>query len=138
MNEVLLWKKIYFFDPSEYFELFVLGFGILGIDIIWLLFQCITFFLLNLTESIVVDLALICSFSRMRGHLNLGNMKPDEVPEDTVKAVAETLKTSTCLKLSEDGEFFIFYFLFSRLLLFLYSILVSKIMQLMKGNRIYV
>ena len=74
----------------------------------------------------------------MRGHLNLGNMKPDEVPEDTVKAVAETLKTSTCLKLSEDGEFFIFYFLFSRLLLFLYSILVSKIMQLMKGNRIYV
>ena len=68
------------------------------------------FFLLNLTESIVVDLALICSFSRMRGHLNLGNMKPDEVPEDTVKAVAETLKTSTCLKLSEDGEFFIFYF----------------------------
>lgn len=66
-------------------------------------------FLLNLTESIVVDLALICSFSRMRGHLNLGNMKPDEVPEDTVKAVAETLKTSTCLKLSEDGEFFIFF-----------------------------
>lgn len=92
-------------------------------------------FLLNLTESIVVDLALICSFSRMRGHLNLGNMKPDEVPEDTVKAVAKTLKTSSCLKLSEDGEFFIF--LFSRLLLFLYSTLVSKIMQQMKGNRTY-
>ncbi|KAM3687761.1 hypothetical protein ACB098_10G101500 [Castanea mollissima] len=55
-------------------------------------------------EDGLVDLALICSFSRMRGHLNLGNMKPDEVPEDTVKAVAETLKTSTFLKLSEDGK----------------------------------
>jgi hypothetical protein len=59
----------------------------------------------------VVDLALICSFSRMRSHLNLGNMKPDEVPEDTVKAVAETLKTSTCLKISEDGEFLFCIFL---------------------------
>uniref|UniRef100_A0A2N9J4A7 La protein 1 n=1 Tax=Fagus sylvatica TaxID=28930 RepID=A0A2N9J4A7_FAGSY len=56
------------------------------------------------SEDGMVDLALICSFSRMRSHLNLGNMKPDEVPEDTVKAVAETLKTSTFLKVSEDGK----------------------------------
>lgn len=27
-------EKRYYFDPSECFELFVLGFGILGIDII--------------------------------------------------------------------------------------------------------
>lgn len=40
----------------------------------------------------------------MRNHLNLGNVKPDEVPEDSVKAVAETLKKSTSLKVSEDGE----------------------------------
>lgn len=53
----------------------------------------------------MVDLALICSFTRMRNHLNLGNVKADEVPEDTVKAVAETLKKSTSLKVSEDGEF---------------------------------
>lgn len=52
-----------------------------------------------------MDLALICSFTRMRGHLNLENVKPDDVPEDTVKAVAETLKKSSSLKVSEDGEF---------------------------------
>ena len=53
----------------------------------------------------MVSLALICSFTRMRNHLNLGDVKPDTVPEDTVKAVAETLKQSTFLKVSEDGEF---------------------------------
>lgn len=130
-------KRYIFFWPFRVF--WALCFGIWDFGY-WYYLSIVSmhpfFFLLNLTESIVVDLALICSFSRMRGHLNLGNMKADEVPEDTVKAVAETLKTSTCLKLSEDGEFF--YFLFSRLLLFLYSILVSKIMWLMKGNRIYV
>jgi hypothetical protein len=56
-----------------------------------------------------VDLALICSFTRMRSYLNLGNVKADEVPEDTVKAVAETLKKSTSLKVSEDGEFWTHY-----------------------------
>jgi lupus La protein len=53
-----------------------------------------------------VDLALICSFTRMRSYLNLENVKAVDVPEDTVKAVAETLKKkSTSLKVSEDGEF---------------------------------
>ncbi|XP_062165380.1 la protein 1 [Alnus glutinosa] len=55
------------------------------------------------SEGGMVDLALICSFTRMRNYLNLGNVKADEVPEDTVKAVAETLKKSTSLKVSEDG-----------------------------------
>ncbi|PIM98998.1 hypothetical protein CDL12_28510 [Handroanthus impetiginosus] len=40
----------------------------------------------------------------MRGHLNLGDVKPEDVPEDTVKAVAETLRTSSFLKVSEDGK----------------------------------
>lgn len=40
----------------------------------------------------------------MRGHLSLGDVKPEDVSEDTVQAVAETLKTSTFLKISEDGE----------------------------------
>lgn len=40
----------------------------------------------------------------MRGHLSLGEVKPEDVSEDTIQAVAETLKTSTFLKLSEDGE----------------------------------
>ncbi|KAL0394059.1 UNVERIFIED_CONTAM: La protein 1 [Sesamum latifolium] len=52
----------------------------------------------------MVSLALISSFSRMRGHLGLGDVKPEDVSEDTVKAVAETLRTSTFLKVSEDGK----------------------------------
>lgn len=59
-----------------------------------------------------MDLALICSFTRMRNHLNLGNVKPNEVPDDTVKAVAEVLAKSTSLKVSEDGEFWLAFFLY--------------------------
>ncbi|KAM1224579.1 la protein 1-like [Malus sylvestris] len=55
------------------------------------------------SEDGLVSLALICSFSRMRNHLNLGDVKPDSVPEATIKAVAETLRLSATLKLSEDG-----------------------------------
>lgn len=40
----------------------------------------------------------------MRTHLGLGDAKPEDVPEDTVMAVAETLRTSSFLKISEDGE----------------------------------
>lgn len=56
------------------------------------------------SEDGMVSLALICSFSRMRGHLSLGEAKPDEVPEDKLQAVAETLRKSTFLKVSEDGK----------------------------------
>lgn len=52
----------------------------------------------------MVSLALISSFARMRSHLGLGDVTPEGVPEDTVKAVAETLRTSTFLKVSEDGR----------------------------------
>ncbi|XP_042003567.1 la protein 1-like [Salvia splendens] len=55
-------------------------------------------------EDGMVSLSLLCSFSRMRGHLSLGDVKPEDVSEDTVQAVAETLKTSTFLKISEDGK----------------------------------
>lgn len=41
----------------------------------------------------------------MRGHLGLEDVKAEDVPEETIEAVAETLKTSTFLKISEDGEF---------------------------------
>lgn len=40
----------------------------------------------------------------MRGHLSLGEVKAEEVSDDTVKAVAKTLSNSTFLKISEDGE----------------------------------
>ncbi|XP_052209779.1 la protein 1 isoform X2 [Diospyros lotus] len=56
------------------------------------------------SEDGLVSLALICSFSRMRGHLNLGNVKPEEVSDGTVQAVAEALRNSTSLKVSEDGK----------------------------------
>ncbi|CAI9772340.1 unnamed protein product [Fraxinus pennsylvanica] len=56
------------------------------------------------SDNGMVSLALICSFSRMRSHLGLGDAKPEDVSEDTVKVVAETLGTSTFLKVSEDGK----------------------------------
>ncbi|KAK8550468.1 hypothetical protein V6N13_118985 [Hibiscus sabdariffa] len=52
----------------------------------------------------MVCLALICSFSKMRNHLNLRDVKAEDVPEATLKAVAETLRTSSSLKVSEDGK----------------------------------
>ncbi|KAI8568788.1 hypothetical protein RHMOL_Rhmol02G0227400 [Rhododendron molle] len=55
------------------------------------------------SEDGMVSLALICSFSRMRSHLSLGEVKAEEVSDDTVKAVAQTLRNSTFLKISEDG-----------------------------------
>ncbi|XP_024023853.1 la protein 1 [Morus notabilis] len=59
---------------------------------------------INESEDGMVSLALICSFARMRNYLDLGDVKPDNVPEDTLKAVAETLKISKFLKISEDGK----------------------------------
>ncbi|KAH0943090.1 LOW QUALITY PROTEIN: hypothetical protein HID58_002727 [Brassica napus] len=46
----------------------------------------------------------IDNFSKMRAYLKLGDSKGDEVPEDTIKAVADTLRTSSALKVSEDGK----------------------------------
>ncbi|XP_068647776.1 la protein 1 [Aristolochia californica] len=59
---------------------------------------------INESEDGLVSLALICSFTRMRNHLGLGSVKPDEVPEETVAAVADTLRKSSSLKVSEDGK----------------------------------
>ncbi|XP_007012058.2 PREDICTED: la protein 1 [Theobroma cacao] len=56
------------------------------------------------SEDGMVSLALICSFSKMRAHLNLGAVKAEDVPELTLKAVAETLRASSSLKVSEDGK----------------------------------
>ncbi|XP_031264118.1 la protein 1-like [Pistacia vera] len=56
------------------------------------------------SQDAFVSLALICSFKKMKDHLKLGNVKAEDMPEDTLKAVAETLKKSTSLKLSEDGK----------------------------------
>ncbi|EPS59224.1 hypothetical protein M569_15585, partial [Genlisea aurea] len=52
----------------------------------------------------MVSLALISSFTRMKSHLGLGDVKPDDVPENIIVAVAETLRTSSFLKISEDGK----------------------------------
>lgn len=73
-----------------------------------------------LTEAIVVSLGLICSFSRMRSHLGLGEAKPDDISVDTVAAVAETLRTSSVLKISEDGKLFIYLFVISELFIKLF------------------
>lgn len=56
------------------------------------------------SEDGLVSLALICTFSRMRSHLGLEASKPEDISGDTVKAVADALKSSTVLKISEDGK----------------------------------
>ncbi|KAG7545237.1 La-type HTH domain [Arabidopsis suecica] len=56
------------------------------------------------SEDGLVRLSLICSFCKMSGYLKLGNSKGDDIPEDTIKAVADTLRTSSALKISEDGR----------------------------------
>nr|KYP59235.1 La protein isogeny [Cajanus cajan] len=56
------------------------------------------------SEDGMVSLALICSFNRMRKHLNLGDDKSAEVTEETVKAVAQALRNSASLRVSEDGS----------------------------------
>ncbi|XP_057969331.1 la protein 1-like [Malania oleifera] len=59
----------------------------------------------NESKDGMVGLALICSFSRMRTYLGLGkNSKARDVPEATIKAVAEVLQNSSCLRISEDGK----------------------------------
>lgn len=65
------------------------------------------FLMKTITESEdgLVDLSLICSFSRMKSHLGLDkDAKAEDIPEDTLKAVAQTLKPSGFLKFSEDGK----------------------------------
>uniref|UniRef100_A0A0E0K296 HTH La-type RNA-binding domain-containing protein n=1 Tax=Oryza punctata TaxID=4537 RepID=A0A0E0K296_ORYPU len=56
-------------------------------------------------EDGLVSLALICSFARMKSHLGLdAAVKPETVPEETVLAVAEVLRCSPVLRVSEDEE----------------------------------
>ncbi|XP_038886452.1 la protein 1 [Benincasa hispida] len=65
------------------------------------------FLMKNINESPdgMVNLSLICTFSRMRSHLELKHeTRPDEIPEDIIKAVGETLRSSSTVKVSEDGK----------------------------------
>ncbi|EEF45909.1 la protein 1 [Ricinus communis] len=59
---------------------------------------------INESEDGMVSLSLICSFKKMKGYLKLQDVKPEDVPEHTVQAVADTLRKSTSLKISEDGK----------------------------------
>lgn len=52
----------------------------------------------------LVSLALICSFSKMRNFLGLGRLKRDEIPERILMGVAEILRKSKFLKVSDDGR----------------------------------
>ena len=47
----------------------------------------------------------------MRGHLGLGTVKPEEIPEKVVLSVAETLRKSSLLKISDDGGFSFTHFI---------------------------
>lgn len=59
--------------------------------------------LVNSEDGGWVKLDLICSFTRMRKHLSLGNIRAEEIPKETIQAVAEVLRKSNFLKVSEDG-----------------------------------
>ncbi|OMO54078.1 hypothetical protein CCACVL1_28078 [Corchorus capsularis] len=52
----------------------------------------------------LVNLDIICSFSRMRNYLGLGRVKKDDIPEAILKGVAEILRKSDFLKVSDDGK----------------------------------
>uniref|UniRef100_A0A1J3EWW1 La protein 2 n=2 Tax=Noccaea caerulescens TaxID=107243 RepID=A0A1J3EWW1_NOCCA len=52
----------------------------------------------------LVSLALVCSFSRMRNLLGLGNMRRGDIPARIVDGVANLLRTSHFLKVSDDGQ----------------------------------
>ncbi|XP_006653562.1 la protein 1 [Oryza brachyantha] len=57
------------------------------------------------SEDGLVSLALICSFSRMKKHLGLdADVKQETMPEETVLAVAEVLRRSSALRITEDGK----------------------------------
>lgn len=67
-------------------------------------------FLSILTVEIVVSLSLICSFTRMKNHLGLdAALKPEDIPEEIVLAVADVLRSSTSLRISEDGKFLLIF-----------------------------
>ncbi|KAG6493068.1 la protein 1-like [Zingiber officinale] len=56
-------------------------------------------------EDGLVSLSLICSFTRMKNHLGLdAALKPENIPEEIVLAVADVLRSSTSLRISEDGK----------------------------------
>ncbi|XP_059275218.1 la protein 1-like isoform X1 [Lycium ferocissimum] len=40
----------------------------------------------------------------MRGHLGLGDAKPEDISDDTIQSVVEALKASSFLKISDDGK----------------------------------
>lgn len=61
-------------------------------------------YLFSLKAFAVISLPLVCSFGRMRTHLGLKESGRDRVPAETIAAVADVLRKSTVLKLSEDGN----------------------------------
>lgn len=54
-------------------------------------------------EPLVVSLPLVCSFSRMRNLLGLGNINREDIPPSIVAQVATLLRTSDFLKVSNNG-----------------------------------
>ncbi|CAH8378887.1 unnamed protein product [Eruca vesicaria subsp. sativa] len=52
----------------------------------------------------LVSLPLVCSFSRMRNLLGLGNTKREDIPESIVEEVANLLRSSDFLKVSDNGQ----------------------------------
>ncbi|XP_018446451.2 la protein 2 [Raphanus sativus] len=52
----------------------------------------------------LVSLPLVCSFSRMRNLLGLGNTKREDIPTSLVEEVANLLRASDFLKVSDNGQ----------------------------------
>ncbi|EFJ38575.1 hypothetical protein SELMODRAFT_70782, partial [Selaginella moellendorffii] len=63
------------------------------------------FLLRSIEESAdgLVSLSVICAFTRMRFHLRLSQTTPETIPKGVVAAVADVLRKSSFLKVSDDG-----------------------------------
>jgi len=80
---------------------------LLHVPAVWLVWFCgrAAEFSVVFANCAVVSLPLICSFSRMKSHLGLdADVKAETMPEETVLAVAEVLRRSPVLRVSEDGK----------------------------------
>lgn len=86
------------FDWIGFVLPFSLFFVVVVVGVLVLGFVCLV-----LTIISAISLALVCSFSRMRILLGLGAVRQEEIREETLSAVAEALKKSTFVKVSEDG-----------------------------------
>lgn len=74
----------------------------------------------------MVSLPLVCFFSRMRNLLGLGNIKREDIPKRIVEGVANLLRTSDFLKVSDNGILVLVSPCFMIILFDIFALLIPK------------